>query len=60
MQCGLFVFVSDNVQGFLTPQELFYVRNHGPVPLVDDEDIPNWEITIEGLESSFIAFSVNC
>ncbi|KAH1982306.1 hypothetical protein KXW88_004801 [Aspergillus fumigatus] len=36
-------------EGFLTSPELFYVRNHGPVPLVRDEDIPNWEISIEGL-----------
>nr|QBQ58300.1 Nitrate reductase [Aspergillus glaucus] len=36
-------------EGFLTSPELFYVRNHGPVPHVGDEDIPNWEISIEGL-----------
>lgn len=37
--------------GFLTSPELFYVRNHGPVPQVHDEDIPNWEISIEGYNS---------
>ncbi|OJJ35212.1 hypothetical protein ASPWEDRAFT_500372 [Aspergillus wentii DTO 134E9] len=36
-------------KGFLTSPELFYVRNHGPVPQVHDADIPNWEISIEGL-----------
>lgn len=36
-------------QGFLTSPELFYVRNHGHVPEVKDEDIPNWEFTVEGL-----------
>ncbi|OKL64066.1 Nitrate reductase [Talaromyces atroroseus] len=36
-------------EGFLTSPELFYVRNHGPVPQVSDEDIPTWEISIEGL-----------
>jgi nitrate reductase (NAD(P)H) len=36
-------------EGFLTTQELFYVRNHGPVPEVREEDIPNWEFTVEGL-----------
>lgn len=36
-------------EGFLTSPELFYVRNHGPVPQVLDEDIPNWELSIEGL-----------
>jgi nitrate reductase (NAD(P)H) len=35
-------------EGFLTSPELFYVRNHGAVPLVHDEDIPNWEFTVEG------------
>lgn len=35
-------------EGFLTSPELFYVRNHGAVPEVHDEDIPNWEFTIEG------------
>ncbi|KAJ5578256.1 nitrate reductase (NADPH) niaD or niiA-Penicillium chrysogenum [Penicillium hispanicum] len=36
-------------EGFLTSPELFYVRNHGPVPQVRDEDIPTWELSIEGL-----------
>lgn len=37
----------------MTSPELFYVRNHGPVPLVHDKDIPNWEITVEGLVALF-------
>ncbi|KAG0649482.1 Nitrate reductase [Hyphodiscus hymeniophilus] len=36
-------------EGFLTSPELFYVRNHGPVPEVDDASIPDWEFSIEGL-----------
>ena len=36
-------------EGFLTTPELFYVRNHGAVPEVHDEDIPDWEFTVEGL-----------
>lgn len=36
-------------EGFLTSSELFYVRNHGAVPVVRDEDIPNWEFSVEGL-----------
>ncbi|KAK2756983.1 hypothetical protein FQN54_004951 [Arachnomyces sp. PD_36] len=36
-------------EGFLTSPELFYVRNHGPVPRVRDEEIPTWELKIEGL-----------
>ena len=35
-------------EGFLTSPELFYVRNHGAVPEVRDQDIPNWEFTVEG------------
>ena len=36
-------------EGFLTSPELFYVRNHGPVPQVLDNEIPDWEFTIEGM-----------
>lgn len=35
-------------EGFLTTPELFYVRNHGAVPDVEDDDIPDWTFTIEG------------
>ncbi|KAF3908206.1 hypothetical protein AA313_de0202700 [Arthrobotrys entomopaga] len=35
--------------GFITPTELFYVRNHGAVPQIHDVEIPDWEISIEGL-----------
>lgn len=35
-------------EGFLTSPELFYVRNHGAVPDVKDEEIPDWEFTVEG------------
>ena len=35
-------------EGFLTSPELFYVRNHGPVPEVQDEDIPDWTFSVEG------------
>lgn len=35
-------------EGFLTTPELFYVRNHGPVPVVKDEEIPDWEFSVEG------------
>ncbi|KAK3670365.1 hypothetical protein LTR78_009718 [Recurvomyces mirabilis] len=36
-------------EGFLTSPELFYVRNHGAVPQVKDEEIPDWEFTVEGM-----------
>ncbi|RMZ80000.1 hypothetical protein DV738_g2936, partial [Chaetothyriales sp. CBS 135597] len=36
-------------EGFLTSQALFYVRNHGAVPQVLDEQTLQWEFTVEGL-----------
>ena len=35
-------------EGFLTSPELFYVRNHGAVPQVHDQELLNWEFTVEG------------
>ena len=35
--------------GFLTPTELWFVRNHGAVPEVFDSDVLSWEFQIEGL-----------
>ncbi|KAH3670377.1 hypothetical protein OGAPHI_000892 [Ogataea philodendri] len=35
--------------GFLTPVNLHFVRNHGPVPQVPDQSIMDWEISIEGM-----------
>ena len=35
-------------EGFLTSPELFYVRNHGAVPEVKDQEIPDWEFSVEG------------
>ena len=35
-------------EGFLTSPELFYVRNHGSVPEVKDEDVAEWRFTVEG------------
>ena len=35
-------------EGFLTSPELFYVRNHGAVPEVKDEDVLDWTFSIEG------------
>lgn len=36
-------------EGFITTKDLHYVRNHGPVPLVHDEDVLDWAFTVEGL-----------
>ncbi|KAF2193085.1 nitrate reductase [Zopfia rhizophila CBS 207.26] len=45
-------------EGFLTSPELFYVRNHGAVPIVRDEDIPNWEFTVEGLVENSLTITL--
>ncbi|KAH8764166.1 nitrate reductase [Diaporthe sp. PMI_573] len=36
-------------EGFLTTKDLHYVRNHGAVPQVQDEDVLDWSFTVEGL-----------
>lgn len=36
-------------EGFLTSPELFYVRNHGAVPEVKDDESLDWEFTVEGM-----------
>lgn len=38
-------------EGFLTSPELFYVRNHGAVPEVKDEECLDWDFTVEGYGS---------
>jgi nitrate reductase (NAD(P)H) len=35
-------------EGFLTSPDLFYVRNHGAVPEVRDEECLDWEFSVEG------------
>ncbi|KAJ9655321.1 hypothetical protein H2198_005776 [Neophaeococcomyces mojaviensis] len=45
-------------EGFLTSPELFYVRNHGAVPQVHDEDIPNWEFRVEGMVENPMTISL--
>jgi len=35
-------------EGFLTSPELFYVRNHGGVPAVKEDEALEWEISVEG------------
>ncbi|KAI9762038.1 MAG: adenyl-nucleotide exchange factor sse1 [Chaenotheca gracillima] len=45
-------------EGFLTSPELFYVRNHGPVPQVRNEEVPDWEFSVEGLVEKPITISL--
>ncbi|MCJ1319134.1 hypothetical protein MMC15_004467 [Xylographa vitiligo] len=45
-------------EGFLTPPELFYVRNHGPVPQVYEKDVPDWEFSVEGLIDNPVTLSL--
>jgi nitrate reductase (NAD(P)H) len=40
-------------EGFLTSPELFYVRNHGAVPEVQDDDVMNWEFSVEGYDGNY-------
>jgi nitrate reductase (NAD(P)H) len=35
--------------GFLTPSNLFYVRNHGAVPRVAQQDAEAWTLEVSGL-----------
>lgn len=45
-------------EGFLTSPELFYVRNHGGVPEVEDSTIPDWTFSIEGLVENPITLTL--
>jgi nitrate reductase (NAD(P)H) len=44
-------------EGFLTSPELFYVRNHGAVPEVQDSECLDWEFSVEGYG---FALSLDC
>lgn len=45
-------------EGFLTTKDLHYVRNHGPVPRVEDSEILGWEFTVEGLVEKPVRMSL--
>jgi nitrate reductase (NAD(P)H) len=36
-------------EGFITTKDLHYVRNHGPVPRVEDSDMLDWKFSVEGM-----------
>lgn len=44
--------------GFLTTNDLHYVRNHGAVPEVADSEIAEWDFTVEGLVETPIRMSL--
>ena len=46
-------------EGFLTSPELFYVRNHGAVPDVKEDEIPSWEFSVEGLVEKPITMTLS-
>lgn len=45
-------------QGFLTNEDLHFVRNHGHVPECLDEEVLNWTFTIEGMVQHPITITV--
>ncbi|KAM6508989.1 hypothetical protein FSOLCH5_011991 [Fusarium solani] len=45
-------------QGFLTNEDLHYVRNHGAVPKCEDADMLDWEFQVEGLVDNPIKMTV--
>lgn len=44
--------------GFLTPQNLFYVRNHGSVPKVTAQQARDWKLRVHGLVEREMGFSI--
>lgn len=44
--------------GFLTPTSLFYVRNHGAVPKVDEAAAKAWRLRIHGLVENEVTLSI--
>ncbi|KAI6712735.1 hypothetical protein PZA11_002027 [Diplocarpon coronariae] len=45
-------------EGFLTSPELFYVRNHGIVPQVDDASVQDWNFSIEGMVKNPVTMTI--
>ncbi|KAG6884420.1 hypothetical protein C0993_011292, partial [Termitomyces sp. T159_Od127] len=45
-------------KGFLTPSNLFFVRNHGAVPQVDTQTAREWKVAIHGLCENPVIFTV--
>lgn len=47
-------------QGFLTGEDLHYVRNHGAVPRCDDGDALDWTLMVEGFEQLTLPVTLVC
>lgn len=45
-------------EGFITTKDLHYVRNHGYVPCVQDNECLDWEFSIEGLVANPITMTL--
>ncbi|KAF4996407.1 hypothetical protein FGRMN_4516 [Fusarium graminum] len=45
-------------EGFLTSENLHYVRNHGHVPKCEDDEILDWEFEVNGLVDNPIKMTV--
>lgn len=45
-------------KGFLTPQNLFYVRSHGDTPRVTREQAESWKLKVHGLVEREFEFSI--
>ena len=45
-------------QGFLTPQNLFYVRTHGDTPRVTRQQASEWRLRVHGLVEKEMEFSI--
>lgn len=45
-------------KGFLTPQNLFYVRSHGDTPRVTREQAENWKLKVHGLVEQEVELSI--
>ncbi|KAJ6548529.1 Oxidoreductase, molybdopterin-binding domain-containing protein [Mycena capillaripes] len=45
-------------EGFLTTPELFFVRNHRPVPEVEDAGMLDWEFTVEAMADNPLTISL--
>jgi len=46
-------------QGFFTPSNLFFVRNHGAVPKIDQKMADEWKLNIHGLCSNPTSFGLS-